>query len=74
MILRNCSLEEGLQMGEKIRAAIERDLAKPYSVTTSVGLSNSLFGAESVKRLLEQADKSHYAAKQAEETSQELDS
>lgn len=63
VILRDCSLEEGLQMGEKIRAAIERDLAKPYAVTTSVGLSSSLFGAESVKRLLEQADKSLYAAK-----------
>lgn len=63
VLIPNCDVHEGVEIGENIRKAIQRDLAKPYAVTTSVGVSCSSFGAASVQALLEQADKSLYGAK-----------
>ncbi len=63
VIVADCTTEEGLEIAERIRQNIQTELRTPYAVTTSVGISSSLNGAPTMQSLLEQADKSLYAAK-----------
>ncbi len=65
VILSDRTIEEGIGIAEKIRVAIETELAIPYRVTTSVGVSSSLFGASCGQSLIDQADKALYMAKHA---------
>lgn len=51
------------ELGEAVRRQIAVGLAVPYAVTTSVGVSHIVHGANSFQELLEQADKALYAAK-----------
>jgi diguanylate cyclase (GGDEF)-like protein/PAS domain S-box-containing protein len=59
----NCSIDEGMKLAEEVRKAVVIELAKPYSVTTSVGVSTTLNHPETMAILIEQADKALYAAK-----------
>ncbi len=63
VLVDHCTLDEGVDIAERIRTNIQDELRTPYAVTTSVGISSSLFGAATMQLLLEQADKSLYAAK-----------
>ncbi len=63
IILPGYKIENGLKLAEKVRIAIESNLAVPYAVTTSVGVSSSIFDAATSQGLIEQADKALYAAK-----------
>ncbi len=54
---------EHAQLGEDVRREIAVNLATPYSVTTSVGVSHVEYGAGAFQEMLEQADKALYAAK-----------
>ncbi len=51
------------ELGEAVRREIAVQLASPYSVTTSVGVSHAEYGAQAFQEMLEQADKALYAAK-----------
>lgn len=51
------------ELGEVVRREIAVNLASPYSVTTSVGVSHVAYGAGAFQEMLEQADKALYAAK-----------
>jgi diguanylate cyclase (GGDEF)-like protein/PAS domain S-box-containing protein len=57
------TVEEGIAMAERIRAGIQEQLADPYKVTASIGVSSSIFGAPSLQLLIEQSDRALYAAK-----------
>lgn len=61
--MERATLDEGVAMAEKIRAGIEERLETPYHVTASIGVSSSIFGANSLQSLIEQSDKGLYAAK-----------
>jgi diguanylate cyclase (GGDEF)-like protein len=63
ILAMDCPFEDGVKLAEEIRQAVETELASPYSVTTSVGVSTTLDRPESMAILLEQADKALYAAK-----------
>jgi diguanylate cyclase (GGDEF)-like protein len=65
VVAENTRIEVGVQIAEEIRAAVQKELSVPYSVTTSCGVSSSLFGPDSTAKLIEQADKALYAAKQS---------
>jgi diguanylate cyclase (GGDEF)-like protein len=65
VVAENTCIEDGVQIAEDIRAAVQKELSIPYSVTTSCGVSSSLFGPDSTAKLIEQADKALYSAKQA---------
>lgn len=64
VILSGKSTEQAVEIAEGVRRAIEHDLAEPYHVTSSFGVSSTQFGSDSFKSLLEQADQALYAAKQ----------
>lgn len=64
VVAENTDIDSGMQIAEEIRAAVQKQLAIPYSVTTSCGVTSSLFGPDSTSKLIEQADKALYAAKQ----------
>ena len=61
--MERATLDEGIEMAEKIRAGIQGRLETPYHVTASIGVSSSIFGAKSLQSLIEQSDKGLYAAK-----------
>ncbi len=63
VLMRNADTQAAMAMAERIRSEIQVQLVKPYSVTTSIGVSSSTGGAASYKELLERADKALYAAK-----------
>ncbi len=63
VVLPNLSTEQATLVGEAIRHAIETQLAEPYKVTASLGVSGSEFGAASFQAIIEQADQALYAAK-----------
>jgi len=63
ILMQNTDTVTAMAMGERIRFEIQCQLSTPYAVTTSVGISSSTAGVESVKELLERADKALYAAK-----------
>lgn len=65
VVLSNMEVEAAAAVAETIRAAIESQLAEPYHVTASFGVSCSSFGAPSNQLMLEQADLALYAAKHA---------
>jgi diguanylate cyclase (GGDEF)-like protein/putative nucleotidyltransferase with HDIG domain len=65
VVLPAMSAAEATQVGEAIRQAIETQLAEPYRVTASLGVSGSEFGATSFQAIIEQADQGLYAAKHA---------
>ncbi len=65
IILTDRSLENGIEIAERVRCAIETELAIPYAVTSSVGVSSTIFGASSGQALIDQADKALYMAKHA---------
>ncbi|MEZ6135350.1 MAG: GGDEF domain-containing protein [Pirellulaceae bacterium] len=48
--------EQAAAIGETIRKSIADQLAQPYSVTASFGVSSSVFGAATYQGMLEQAD------------------
>ncbi len=64
VVAANTSLADANKLAEDIRAGVQAGLAVPYAVTTSVGVSTTLFQPNSPAHLIEQADKSLYAAKQ----------
>ncbi len=61
--LPGVDLSKGVEVAELVRRAIETDLAEPYAVTSSIGVSGVSLGASSCKEILEQADQALYAAK-----------
>jgi diguanylate cyclase (GGDEF)-like protein len=63
VVIQNATLEEGASMAEEIRAGIATDLADPYRVTASLGVSSSIHGAPNIEGQIEQADQGLYAAK-----------
>ncbi|MDZ4847652.1 MAG: diguanylate cyclase [Pirellulaceae bacterium] len=63
ILLKNCSLKNGMHKAEKLRHTIVTKLAKPYAVTASIGLSSICNHPESISKWIEQADKALYAAK-----------
>lgn len=64
VIMTNKTPERSAEVAEGIRRAIQHELAEPYHVTSSFGVSSSEFGPVSYQALLEQADQALYAAKQ----------
>jgi len=63
VLMQDTDVSTAMAMAENIRMDIQQQLASPYSVTTSIGVSTSITGVGTVKELLEQADKALYAAK-----------
>lgn len=63
VIMDSATPEEGMALAEVVRAGIQAQLADPYRVTASLGVSCSLFGAPNISVQLEQADLALYAAK-----------
>ena len=62
-VVTKLSPELHAELGEAVRRAIAVNLATPYCVTTSVGVSHVNYGSSSFQEMLEQADKALYAAK-----------
>jgi two-component system cell cycle response regulator len=69
ILLANTTSQSGLEIGEKIRAAIEHHTfeyeGKRIPVTTSMGIAELRADIESPNTLLKMADKALYAAKQS---------
>jgi diguanylate cyclase (GGDEF)-like protein/PAS domain S-box-containing protein len=63
VMMESATVEQGVAMAEHIRAGIQEQLAEPYRVTASIGVSSSLFGAPNISMQIEQADQALYAAK-----------
>ena len=63
IILPAMSVEAAVVIAEKVRLAICEQLAEPYHVTASFGVSAASFGATSFQAMLEQADQALYSAK-----------
>ena len=63
VVLSNATLEDGAAMAEEIRGGIATELANPYRVTASLGVSSSIQGAPTIEAQIEQADQGLYAAK-----------
>ncbi len=63
IIATDCSIADGMRLAEEIRQAINVELATPYAVTTSLGVSSTLNHPESISSLIEQADRALYGAK-----------
>ena len=63
IILPAMAVEEAVAIAEKVRFAICEQLAEPYHVTASFGVSAASFGATSFQAMLEQADQALYSAK-----------
>jgi diguanylate cyclase (GGDEF)-like protein/PAS domain S-box-containing protein len=64
VVAADTSLDDALRLAEDVRAAVQKGLAAPYSVTTSVGVSTTENSPKSPSHLIEQADKALYSAKQ----------
>ncbi len=63
ILAMDCTIEDGVKLADEIRQAVESELATPYAVTTSIGVSTTLNHPETMALLIEQADKALYAAK-----------
>jgi diguanylate cyclase (GGDEF)-like protein/putative nucleotidyltransferase with HDIG domain len=63
IVLSGIDVRAATQVGEEVRLAIESNLAEPYRVTASFGVSGVELGAASFQAMLEQADQALYAAK-----------
>lgn len=63
VIMESATVDEGVALAETIRSGIQEQLADPYKVTASIGVSCSLFGAPNLSSQIEQADQALYAAK-----------
>jgi len=63
IIMSSLSIEAAVAVAEKVRVAICEQLAEPYHVTASFGVSSASFGAPSFQAMLEQADQALYSAK-----------
>ncbi len=63
VVLPNTPVEQGFDLAESIRRNIATELATPYAVTTSVGVSTSTTGVTGFQGILDQADKALYRAK-----------
>ncbi len=63
IILPAVTVEAAVAIAEKVRIAICEQLAEPYHVTASFGVSAASFGAASFQAMLEQADQALYSAK-----------
>lgn len=64
IVLPHATLEEAAAVGEKVREAIATQLAEPYHVTASFGVSGVENNAASYQAMLEQADQALYVAKE----------
>ena len=62
-ILPGIDSTQATEVAESARKKIETELALPYHVTASFGVSSREFGAGNYQEMLEQADQSLYAAK-----------
>lgn len=63
IILPAMPVADAVNIAEKVRIAICENLAEPYHVTASFGVSSASFGAPSFQAMLEQADQALYSAK-----------
>ncbi len=63
IILPAMPVEDAVQIAEKVRVAICEQLAEPYHVTASFGVSSASFGAVSFQAMLEQADQAFVLGK-----------
>ncbi len=63
IILPRLNVEDAVAVAEKVRIAICEQLAEPYKVTSSFGVSSASFGGASFQAMLEQADQALYSAK-----------
>lgn len=63
IVISDATPEKATAVAEKVRYAIETQLAEPYRVTASFGVSSSQFKQASFQEMLEQADEALYAAK-----------
>ena len=63
VMMESATVEDGVAMAERIRKGIEEQLADPFKVTASIGVSSSLFEALNIQSQIEQADRALYAAK-----------
>lgn len=63
IVLPGLAMDQAADVAERFRQAIERVKLRDLRVTASFGLSEAGFGARDPQQLLEQADKSLYAAK-----------
>jgi diguanylate cyclase (GGDEF)-like protein/PAS domain S-box-containing protein/putative nucleotidyltransferase with HDIG domain len=63
LLLPNTRIEEGNRIAEHVRFTIETQMAKPYKVTASIGVSGTELEPSSFQMMLEQADQGLYAAK-----------
>lgn len=63
VVLPNVDPDASAAFGETIRAAIEHRNCAGLGVTSSVGVSNLIFGAEQPSELIDQADQALYVAK-----------
>ncbi len=63
IIMPHPSLDDATALTERVRQAIEEQLADPYHVTASFGVSSASFGADTFQTMLEQADQALYGAK-----------
>jgi diguanylate cyclase (GGDEF)-like protein len=73
ILLPNTSLDEALQVAEKLRAAIEADIREPWPITASFGIGSLERSETAVERhntteiistLLERTDQALYSAKE----------
>lgn len=65
IVMPDTALAKGIQVAERIRAAIEKQLKTPYAVTSSFGIASSTSGATTPQILIDQADKALYLSKQS---------
>ncbi len=63
IIMPSLSIDEAMLVAETVRIAIFKQLAEPYHVAASFGVSSASFGAPSFQAMLEQADQALYSAK-----------
>lgn len=63
VVLPGMSVAEAVSIGETIRRSVEENLAEPYHVTASFGVSGTELGASNYQDMLEQADQALYHAK-----------
>ncbi len=63
VLLPDIDISVGMQVAEQIRLVIETQLANPYKVTASIGVSAFELNPSSCQMMMEQADKALYVAK-----------
>jgi len=63
IVLPDLPVSSAVEIAEGVRRAIQHELADPYRVTVSLGVSSTHCGVNSCQSLLEQADHALYASK-----------